>query len=192
MTSIYCFLISFYLNFSGPAKLFRKNNLDKETFRSDSVSDLGILSKLKSDLEKLKTAEPAKQVIVEIKPVETLEVEALKVESLDDKPAETKEISSTTTTTTTATSTSTTITTSTTTSKPEKSSTEELVNLDLESFDHSEEEPEMKVDLERPEVRTDDDEASFFQDNCGRLGGSAVLQAFGRAAHNLLPGSKFF
>ena len=34
----------------------------------------------------------------------------------------------------------------------------------------------------------DDDDGDLFQSNCGQLGGSAVLQAFGRAAHNLLPG----
>jgi len=92
---------------------------------------------------------------------------------------------------------------------------DEPVNLDLESFDQSEEEPEVKMEkpeiveikpeikLEKPilkevepqiereiaAVRSDDDDGTdFFQGNCGRLGGSAVLQAFGRAAHNLLPG----
>ena len=64
---------------------------------------------------------------------------------------------------------------------------DEPVNLDLDSFDSSEEEPEVKA--EKPEVRSDDgDGPEFFQGQCGRLGGSAVLQAFGRAAHNLLPG----
>ena len=68
----------------------------------------------------------------------------------------------------------------------------ELVNLDLDTFDHSAEEPETEVELKGPEVRSepsaDESESSFFQSNCGQLGGSAVLQAFGRAAHNLLPG----
>jgi hypothetical protein len=158
--------------------------LDKETFRSDQVSDLGILSKLKLDLEKLKIPEPANLVTEE--PIKMVIIESKPVETLDEKVAETKEVVSTSTTTTT---TATTTITSTTTTQPEMSTTEELVNLDLDSFDHSEEETETKVDLEKPEVRSsDDDEASFFQDNCGRLGGSAVLQAFGRAAHNLLPG----
>jgi hypothetical protein len=66
---------------------------------------------------------------------------------------------------------------------------DEPVNLDLDSFDSSEEEPEVKA--EKPEVRSDDgDGPEFFQGQCGRLGGSAVLQAFGRAAHNLLPGKQ--
>jgi hypothetical protein len=155
--------------------------LDKETFRSDQVSDLGILSKLKLDLEKLKIPEPANLVTEE--PIKMVIIESKPVETLDEKVAETKEVVSTSTTTATTTI------GSTTTTQPEMSTTEELVNLDLDSFDHSEEETETKVDLEKPEVRSsDDDEASFFQDNCGRLGGSAVLQAFGRAAHNLLPG----
>jgi hypothetical protein len=34
------------------------------------------------------------------------------------------------------------------------------------------------------------DEHDFFEEKCGRLGGSAVLQAFGRAAYNLLPGKE--
>jgi hypothetical protein len=154
--------------------------LDKETFRSE-VSDLGILSKLKLDLEKLKIPEPANLVTEE--PIKMVIIESKPVETLDEKVAETKEVVSTSTTTATTTI------GSTTTTQPEMSTTEELVNLDLDSFDHSEEETETKVDLEKPEVRSsDDDEASFFQDNCGRLGGSAVLQAFGRAAHNLLPG----
>jgi len=53
------------------------------------------------------------------------------------------------------------------------------VNLDLGSFDSSEEV------ADQVEVRAnDDDVGDLFQTNCGR---SAVLQAFGRA-HNLLPG----
>ena len=61
----------------------------------------------------------------------------------------------------------------------------ELINLDLDNFDMSAEEPEM---VKGPEVRSaDDDDNAFFRSNCGQLGGSAVLQAFGRAAH-LLPG----
>jgi hypothetical protein len=139
------------------------------------------LSKLKLDLEKLKIPEPANLVTEE--PIKMVIIESKPVETLDEKVAETKEVVSTSTTTATTTI------GSTTTTQPEMSTTEELVNLDLDSFDHSEEETETKVDLEKPEVRSsDDDEASFFQDNCGRLGGSAVLQAFGRAAHNLLPG----
>lgn len=62
---------------------------------------------------------------------------------------------------------------------------EDPVNLGLEHFDASEE-------VDEPEVRADDgdddDDGDVFQSNCGQLGGSAVLQAFGRAAHNLLPG----
>ena len=61
---------------------------------------------------------------------------------------------------------------------------EDPVNLGLEHFDASEE-------VDEPEVRADDgddDDGDLFQSNCGQLGGSAVLQAFGRAAHNLLPG----
>ena len=92
---------------------------------------------------------------------------------------------------------------------------DEPINLDLESFDQSVEEPEIIVEKpelkeakpevkienvepeitgELPEVRSDDqdDGIDFFQSNCGRLGGSAVLQAFGRAAHNLLTGKGSF
>jgi hypothetical protein len=111
---------------SSSTKLYRNEDLEEESFRSDHTADQEILARLKSDLAKLKD-----------------------------------------------------------TDEPVKPASEELVTLDLDSFDHSEEETEVE-EAETPEVRSEDG-GNFFQDHCGSLGGSAVLQAFGRAAHNLLP-----
>ncbi len=150
-----------------------------ETFRTDKIAaekiiaDEDLLSKLKSDLAMLKmtTASspmPTTTTTETPKPITVPEVNPIVEKSGDPiVPKPVTVVSET-----------------------------EVVNLDLDTFDHSaEEEPETEVELKGPEVRSepsaDEDETSFFQSNCGQLGGSAVLQAFGRAAHNLLPGLFF-
>ena len=154
----------------------------EETFRTDKimadkivaekiVADEDLLSKLKSDLAMLKTTtetspEPTSTTTETPKPIIAPELKP-DVEKSSDPilPKPVTVVSET-----------------------------ELVNLDLDTFDHSAEEPETEIELKGPEVRSEPsaDESSFFQSNCGQLGGSAVLQAFGRAAHNLLPGWFFY